>query len=241
MRKIETVITYKDYYIRPIKNKTLNRTEFIVYKGKEVLGVYPTKVDAYKAIDGIKEEYNRLLKVRIFVEGPNQFSLRPEEDRQGDLVAQRGEIRFRGTDQEFAKFLRKIKAKDNSSDPPSTKKTRYIDMVNSAKDGTDPYIWVWTKYWKPFLRIILTEEGNWVDIFLIYDPIQDDYYLKSGKYESQRMDDIDIIDFLGEFDIRTDTLNKDYKKMIVGAINDPEYPHRLKIDKRQFINMLRRR
>jgi len=94
----------------------------------------------------VKEERNRLLKIKIYVEGENQYRLRPVENRQGDGV-NKGEFRFRGSEDEFALLLRRLKAKDHETDPPSTKNRTYKQMIQTAKNGTDPYIWIWSNKW----------------------------------------------------------------------------------------------
>jgi hypothetical protein len=101
------------------------------------------------------EEYNRLLKVRIYPEGDNQFRLAPATTKQGVPLQGKGTLRFRGSKEQFAKFLQKIQAKDAQTDPPSSKNRTYMQMVNTAIDKSDPYIWIWNKNWYKANKIIM--------------------------------------------------------------------------------------
>lgn len=49
---------------------------------------------------------------------------------------------FRGTKEELAKFLMKLKAKDTESQPKSVRKARYIDMANKASGGNASVVYV---------------------------------------------------------------------------------------------------
>lgn len=53
-------------------------------------------------------------------------------------------LTFRGEDDRFKTFLRRIKAKDSSTFPPSSKQRTYQQMIDDAKNGDDSkpiYIW----------------------------------------------------------------------------------------------------
>jgi hypothetical protein len=93
------------------------------------------------------EEANQLLRVRIYIEGNNQYRLKPMSTKSGQQV-NKGEFRFRGSEDDFALLLRRLKAKDHETDPPSEKNRTYKQMIQSAKDGSDPYIWIWSKHWQ---------------------------------------------------------------------------------------------
>lgn len=95
------------------------------------------------------EERNRLIKIRIFKQGSNQWRLLPVEKRDGSSI-RRGEITFRGDEEKFRKLLMKLKAKDVETDPPSVKGKTYQQMIDTAKDGSDPYIWVWLNIWNKY-------------------------------------------------------------------------------------------
>ena len=95
----------------------------------------------------LEEEANKLLKVRIYVEGDQQYRLKPVSDKAGNSL-NKGEFRFRGTEDDFCLLLRRLKAKDYETDPPSAKNRTYKQMVQSAKDGSDQYIWIWSKFWE---------------------------------------------------------------------------------------------
>jgi hypothetical protein len=100
-----------------------------------------------KKIKRFDEEYNKLLKVRVYVEGNQQYRLKPVSDKKGNQV-NKGEFRFRGTEDDFALLLRRLKAKDHDTDPPSAKNRTYKQMIQTARDGSDPYIWIWNKHWQ---------------------------------------------------------------------------------------------
>ena len=107
------------------------------------------------------EEYNRLLKVKLFQQGNNQWRLLPVEKRDGSAI-RRKDITFRGNDEKLKLLLRRLKAKDNASDPPSSKNRTYQQMINTAKDKSDPYIWIWMKVWNNYKdgKKILNYEKN---------------------------------------------------------------------------------
>ena len=56
----------------------------------------------------ISEERNRLIKVRIYYQGTNQWRLVPRKDKKNRNI-NKGDITFRGDDKAFAKFLVTIK------------------------------------------------------------------------------------------------------------------------------------
>ena len=97
----------------------------------------------------IVEERNRLIKIRIYKQGSSQWRLLPVEKKDGSSI-RKGEITFRGDEEAFRKLLMKLKAKDVETDPPSVKGKTYQQMINTAKDGSDPYIWVWLKIWNKY-------------------------------------------------------------------------------------------
>jgi hypothetical protein len=103
------------------------------------------------------EDYNRLLKIRIYIQGENQYRLVPVTKRDGSSI-RIGNLIFRGTEEQFCIFLRRIKAKDNATDPPSSKGRTYRQMIQTAKDGTDPYIWIWSKFWNKGNKIMSMNE-----------------------------------------------------------------------------------
>lgn len=95
------------------------------------------------------EEYNRLLKVKIFQQGKNQWRLLPVEKRDGGAI-RRKDITFRGDDEKLKLLLRRLKAKDNATDPPSKKNRTYQQMIDTARDKSDPYIWIWLTIWNNY-------------------------------------------------------------------------------------------
>ena len=97
-------------------------------------------------IKKFNEERNKLLKVRIYIEGNEQYRLKPVSTKDGQQV-NKGEFRFRGTEDDFCLLLKRLKAKDHETDPPSAKNRTYKQMIQTAKNGSDPYIWIWSKFW----------------------------------------------------------------------------------------------
>ena len=67
-------------------------------------------------------------------------------------------IVFRGSEEGFKAFLRRIKAKDTQTSPASEKNRTYQQMVDQAKSGEDPYIYVWNN--------LLPQEGAIRESFL---------------------------------------------------------------------------
>jgi hypothetical protein len=65
---------------------------------------------------------------------------------------------FRGTPEAFAKFLQKIKASDNATEPRSKRQIRYMDIVNEIMSGKDHTIWVWDNMMKKVEARKLREE-----------------------------------------------------------------------------------
>lgn len=65
---------------------------------------------------------------------------------------------FRGTPEAFAKYLQKIKASDNATEPRSKRQIRYMDMVNEIMSGRDHTIWVWDNMLKRVESMRIEEE-----------------------------------------------------------------------------------
>lgn len=53
-------------------------------------------------------------------------------------------IVFRGTEEAFKKFLMRVKAKDTQTEPASVKNRTYQQMIDQAKTGLDPYVYIWS-------------------------------------------------------------------------------------------------
>lgn len=51
---------------------------------------------------------------------------------------------FRGSIENFAKFLRKIGASDDKTAPRSVRNVTYMQMAQEIKDGSDPIVWIWS-------------------------------------------------------------------------------------------------
>jgi len=99
-----------------------------------------------KKIFKMEEEPNRLLKVKVSVEGNGQFCLRPMSDKKGRRVS-KGEYRIRGTEDDFALLLQRFKAKDYETKPESKKQMTYKQMIQNAKNNNSYYVWMWNKNW----------------------------------------------------------------------------------------------
>lgn len=78
---------------------------------------------------------------------------------------------FRGSEEGFKTFLRKIKAKDTQTSPASKKNRTYQDMINQAKTGEDPYVYVWSN--------LLPQEGAIKESFLESDLSAKDFIIGS--------------------------------------------------------------
>ncbi len=96
----------------------------------------------------------------------------PVENKDGSKI-RRGEITFRGDEESFRKLLMKLKAKDAETDPPSVKGKTYQQMIDTAKDGSDPYIWVWLTIWNKYRndnKLTIAERystiGNFINNYL---------------------------------------------------------------------------
>jgi len=51
---------------------------------------------------------------------------------------------FRGSEAGFKKFLKKVQAKDTQTSPASVRNITYQSMIDTAKDGSDPYVYIWS-------------------------------------------------------------------------------------------------
>lgn len=136
----------------------------------------------------IKEERKRLFKAKLFKQGENQWRIVPVQKKDGSQV-RHGDITFRGSEDKLKLLLRRLKAKDNASDPPSSKGKTYQQMIDSAKDKSDPYIWIWSYMWKMYKnnnKITIAENYNISDI---------DIYIQRNK---DRMDKDTLIGVMAD-------------------------------------------
>jgi hypothetical protein len=51
---------------------------------------------------------------------------------------------FHGNIEEFAKFLQRIKASDDKTEPRSVRNFTYMQIAQEIQTGSDPIIWVWS-------------------------------------------------------------------------------------------------
>lgn len=82
-------------------------------------------------------ESNRLIKVKILFNGSNGWTLSWNSSKFKTVY---------GSEDEFAKFLRSIQAKDDETSPNSKRGLTYLNMAKEAANGSDTTIWVWEKY-----------------------------------------------------------------------------------------------
>ena len=75
-----------------------------------------------------------LIKVKIFFDGNNAWTLN----------GQAGTKVFHGDINAFAKFLQKLKAKDNFQDPKSFRSMTYKNIAQEVINGTDNTIFIWS-------------------------------------------------------------------------------------------------
>ncbi len=78
-----------------------------------------------------------LIKAKIHYDGNSTWTL---NSNAGTRV-------FHGDINSFAKFLQKIKAKDNFMDPKSFRSMTYKSIANEVINGKDNTIFIWSNYW----------------------------------------------------------------------------------------------
>lgn len=78
-----------------------------------------------------------LVKCKVYKHG-NQWTL--NSDKGGTRV-------FNGSIEGFAKFLRKIQAKDDAVDPKTFRSMTYMNIAQEIADGGDNVIYVWSNMW----------------------------------------------------------------------------------------------
>lgn len=80
------------------------------------------------------EAARHLIKLQVFYDGQHSYSFNYE-----------GQVKvFRGDEVSLAKFLQSFKAKDNHTNPRSSRGERYIDIAKEITDGTDNIIYAWS-------------------------------------------------------------------------------------------------
>lgn len=52
---------------------------------------------------------------------------------------------FRGSEEGFKKFLKRVKASDSKTYPPSKRHTTYQQMIDDAKSGKHTYVYIWSE------------------------------------------------------------------------------------------------
>lgn len=80
-------------------------------------------------------EDRKLIRVSVLYDGARSWTL---QWKGGFKV-------FRGSIEDFSKFLMKIKAKDDKESPRSFRSLTYINIAKEITNGSDIIIWVWEK------------------------------------------------------------------------------------------------
>ena len=52
---------------------------------------------------------------------------------------------FRGSEAGFKKFLKRVKASDSETYPPSKRHTTYQQMIDDVKSGKHTYVYIWSE------------------------------------------------------------------------------------------------
>ena len=162
------------------------------------------------------EEHNKLLKVKLFKQGSNQWRLLPMEKRDGSKI-RRGEITFRGSDEKLKLLLRRLKAKDVTTDPPSSKNKSYQQMIDTAKDKSDPYIWVWLTLWNNYrednkITIAEKQENEYLEVSRLLDIIYQNE-IKSEDWVDNQIKFLDDFESGGEI-TKLNTKIKEYEDIL---------------------------
>ena len=98
-------------------------------------GGEPVQIDKISVKEiGMNEAVRRLVKVRGIWDGGGAWVMNYSG----------GQKIFRGTIEEFSKFLQKIRASDSQTTPKSKRNVRYIDIAREIQTGKDRTFWVWS-------------------------------------------------------------------------------------------------
>ena len=117
--------------------------EYLFYTEERIDGTY--KVYPFK--ESKMTEARKLIPVTITHSG-SMYTLKwKNEDKNRSLV-------FNGNDEQLAKFLMKNQAKDNATDPKSSRGITYNQMVADAKSGKDNVVWIWSTFTSKFPPLI---------------------------------------------------------------------------------------
>lgn len=99
--------------------------------------------------DGVKEARS-LIKVSVLYDGRGSYTLNYSG----------GVHTFTGSVEEFAKFLRRVKASDDKVDPKSNRSETYLGMAHEITSGADPIIWLWSNILSQFKGIPIFMKDN---------------------------------------------------------------------------------
>jgi len=89
------------------------------------------------------DEQRRLIPIKVYYLD-NIWHMVPADDVNNVISVQ-------GDKDQFAIFLRKIKAKDSKSQPKSKRQITYGQMVSDIVMNTDSTIWVWSNTWMKYI------------------------------------------------------------------------------------------
>jgi len=81
------------------------------------------------------DEGKKLVKVKVLFDGSRGWTL-----SWGNKFKT-----FFGSNEDFAKVLKKVKAKDNFKQPKSFRSMTYLSIVKEINSGADTTIWIWEK------------------------------------------------------------------------------------------------
>lgn len=126
-----------------------------------------------------KEEYTKLLKVKLDTIGTNEWRLTPVAKKDGSPIS-RGVKTFKGDDEELKQLLRKLKARDHATDPPSEKNRTYQTMIDNAREKSDPYVWVYLHKWSLNKENRTMDKENIIEITKEVEIPGTDFVLEEG-------------------------------------------------------------
>lgn len=90
-------------------------------------------------------------------------------------------LTFRGDEESFKKFLRKIKAKDSSTFPASSKQRTYQQIIDDAKAEYSKPIYIWSNMIPKGDSIITEEEETYLNSSLSIKEIIDNKFKNKEK------------------------------------------------------------
>lgn len=145
---------------------------------KEIIRTIDDWVDQKKIQENLNEE-RHLVKVDIQYTSPSSFTLRYEG----------GMKTFYGSMEDFARFLRRLKASDDKNDPRSYRSMTFKAMAQEAMDGTDTVVWVWSNILNPYLSRKMTIEKKFKETTVIRKNFMNIFRKYNRDYSLEFTDD----------------------------------------------------